>query len=116
MGEAMGEAIVVNLFLTARVLLVGGFLLILPRITRKGLLFGTYVGEASVDREAARRLLSEWSRGCVFLMVLSLLIGYVLLTRSLEYLDYYVFTSQPITSERKRSVGFSASAGDGESM
>lgn len=78
MGEAMGEAIVVNLFLTARVLLVGGFLLILPRITRKGLLFGTYVGEASVDREAARRLLSEWSRGCVFLMVLSLLIGYVI--------------------------------------
>jgi hypothetical protein len=72
----MGEAMVVNLFLTVRVLLVGGFLLILPYITRKGLLFGTYVGEASADRDAARMILSAWSRGCVFVMVFSLLVGY----------------------------------------
>lgn len=74
----MGEAIVVNIALTVRVLLVGGFLLILPRITRKGLLFGTYVGEAPADRDAARLILSEWSRGCVFLMVLSLFVGYAM--------------------------------------
>jgi hypothetical protein len=72
----MGEAIVVNVALTVRVLLVGGFLLILPRITRKGLLFGTYVGEWSADREAARGLLRKWSSGCVKLMVLSLVVGY----------------------------------------
>ncbi len=66
----MGEAIVVNLALTFRVLIVGGFLLLLPRITRKGLLFGTYVGEASADRDAARMILGDWSRGCVFMMLL----------------------------------------------
>ena len=63
----MDESIVVILALTFRVFLVGGFLLILPKITRKGLLFGTYVGEASTDREAARLLLRDWSRGCVYL-------------------------------------------------
>jgi len=74
----MGEAIVVCLILTFRVLLVGGFLLILPRISRKGLLFGTYVGEGSTDRETVRLLLSDWSRGCVYVMVSSLFVGYVL--------------------------------------
>jgi len=74
----MGEAIVVNLALTFRVLIVGGFLLLLPRITRKGLLFGTYVGEASADRDAARTILGDWSRGCVILMLLSLFVGYAL--------------------------------------
>jgi uncharacterized membrane protein len=74
----MGEAIVVNLFLTIRVLLVGGFLLILPRITRKGLLIGTYVGEDSADQEAGGEILSSWSRGCIFLMGLSLVVGYTL--------------------------------------
>jgi uncharacterized membrane protein len=54
---------------------VGGVLLILPRITRKGLLFGAYVGEALADQEAARRLLGGWYRGCVALMALSLLVG-----------------------------------------
>jgi hypothetical protein len=48
--------------------------------------------------------------------LISLLVGYALLTRSLEHLDYYVFTSQPITAERQRTIGFSASAGDGEAM
>jgi hypothetical protein len=71
----MSEAVVVNLFLTVRVLVVGGVLLILPRIIRKGLLFGAYVGEALADRDAARRLRGSWYRGCVILMVLSLLAG-----------------------------------------
>ena len=74
----MGEAIVVNFFLTVRVLLVGGLLIILPRITRKGLLFGVYVGEEMVDTEAFRRLRSGWTRGCLTLMALSLAIGYVI--------------------------------------
>ena len=38
------EAIIANLALVFRVFLVGGFLLILPHITRRGLFFGAYVG------------------------------------------------------------------------
>jgi hypothetical protein len=71
----MDEADVVNLALTVRVLLVGAILLSLPRITRKGLLFGTYIGEALADREAARRLVGRWDVGCAILMLLSLLVG-----------------------------------------
>ncbi len=75
MTEANLEAFIPNLALTLRVLLVGGFLLILPHITRKGLLFGAYIGEASTGSDAARRLLRSWRRGCVILMVLSLAVG-----------------------------------------
>jgi len=71
----MTETTLVNLILTFRVLLVGGVLLILPRITRKGLLFGAYVGEATADQDVARRLLGGWYAGCAILMALSLLIG-----------------------------------------
>ena len=71
----MSEAVVVNLFLFVRILLVGGLLIVLPRITRKGLLFGVYVGEALDEGGAARRLVGRWSRACVVLMVLSLLVG-----------------------------------------
>jgi hypothetical protein len=72
----MAEAIIANLALTLRVLVVGGFLLILPRISRKGLLFGAYIGEATADQEGARRLQGRWDAGCLILMVLSLLVGY----------------------------------------
>jgi hypothetical protein len=72
----MGEAVVVNVALMLRVLLVGGIFLILPHITRKGLLFGVYVGEALADRATVRRLVGDWHLGCVILMVLSLLIGF----------------------------------------
>lgn len=71
----MTEAAIANLALAFRVLLVGGILLLLPRLTRKGLLFGAYVGEAQADRDGARRLRGSWYRGCVMLMVLSLLVG-----------------------------------------
>jgi len=71
----MNEAVIANLALAFRVLLVGGILLLLPRITRRGLLFGAYIGEALADRDAACRLRGSWYRGCVMLMVLSLLVG-----------------------------------------
>ena len=74
----MGEAIVVNFFLTVRVLLVGGLLIMFPRIMRKGLLFGVYVGEEMVDTEAYRRLRRAWTLGCLKLMALSLAVGYVI--------------------------------------
>ena len=72
----MTETMVVNLFLTVRVFIVGGFLLILPRIVRKGLVFGTYVGEAVADGEAVHSVRRSWNRGCVMLMAVSLLVGY----------------------------------------
>ena len=72
----MSEAVFVNLALTVRVLIVGGFLLFLPRVTRLGLLFGAYVGESSAEGDAARRLSRSWYRGCVVLMVVSLMVGY----------------------------------------
>ena len=54
----MTEAMVANLFTVLRVLLIGGILMVLPLITRKGLLFGAYVGEetaeeSDTDRESA---------------------------------------------------------------
>ncbi len=72
----MSEAVVVNLFLTVRVLLVGGILIALPSIMRKGLLFGAYVGETLADQDAARQVRESWYIGCVILMLLSLLVGY----------------------------------------
>jgi hypothetical protein len=71
----MTEATVVSLFFTVRVFIVGGILLILPSIMRKGLLFGAYIGETTADQNAARQLRDGWYIGCVILMVLSLLVG-----------------------------------------
>jgi len=71
----MNEATVVNLALTIRVLLVGSILLILPHITRKGLLFGVYVGEDVAKGQSGRKLLKSWRRRCLLTMLLSLVIG-----------------------------------------
>jgi len=69
-------ALIANLALALRVVLVGGFMIALPRITRKGLLFGVYVGEETTDGDAARRLRVEWPRGCLLVMLLSISAGY----------------------------------------
>jgi uncharacterized membrane protein len=36
--------------------------------------------------------------------MISLLVGYSLLAKSIEYLDYYTFTNQPITAERAKAT------------
>jgi len=71
----MSEATVINMFLLVRVFLVGGILLILPRILRKGLFFGVYIGEGEADSDAARQLLRSWRLGCVIVMLLALVVG-----------------------------------------
>ena len=71
----MSEAAVVNLFTVVRVCLIGGILFLIPLITRKGLLFGVYVGEEFAEGEAARRLRRRWNRGCLMLVGLSLFVG-----------------------------------------
>jgi uncharacterized membrane protein len=69
---------VIDLFFTLRVFVVVGFLLVLPRITRRGLLFGAYIGEASAERDAVRRLLGDWYLGCVMLMAVSFMVGFTI--------------------------------------
>ena len=71
----MNEAGVVNLFTVLRLLLIGGIFLILPRVTRKGLLFGAYVGEEFAEGDGARRLVRHWYFSCVVLIIVSLVIG-----------------------------------------
>jgi uncharacterized membrane protein len=72
----MVESFIANLFLTLRVLLVGGMLLILPRVIRKGLFFGVYVGEEVAKGEAARRLMRSWDLGCAVVMGSALVVGW----------------------------------------
>lgn len=70
------EAMVVMMFFTFRVLLVGTISFVFPRIGRKGLMFGAYLGEDRSEGVARRMLLRAWDRGTVLVMLLSLLIGW----------------------------------------
>lgn len=71
------EAVVVMMFFTVRVLLVGAIAWAFPRISRKGLMFGTYLGEEHA--EATRReLLRAWTRGTVVIMLVALIVGYAI--------------------------------------
>lgn len=47
----------------AETVVLGVVAILLPRITRRGLLFGVYVGEAAHDRESARKIRRAWSAG-----------------------------------------------------
>ncbi len=67
----MDETTVINLALTVRVLLVGSILLVIPHITRKGLLFGVYVGEDVAKGRGGRQLLQSWRRRCLLTMLVS---------------------------------------------
>ncbi|MFH1765889.1 MAG: DUF5808 domain-containing protein [Gemmatimonadota bacterium] len=73
----MSEAVAVNLFLWVRVLLVGGIFIMVPRITRQGLLFGVYVGEEFAGEGPARALLRSWDRGCGMVMASAILVGLI---------------------------------------
>jgi len=72
----MSEATVVNMFLSIRVLIIGGALLVIPHITRKGLLFGVYVGEDVVKGRSGRQILRSWRRNCLLAMLFSLVVGF----------------------------------------
>ena len=71
----MSETAYVSVFIVLRILLVGGIFLALPLITRKGLLFGAYVGEEVADRDAARGMVRRWYRDCLLMMALALVVG-----------------------------------------
>lgn len=74
----MTEAVFVNIATVVRVLLIGGALLFLPQVTRKGLLFGVYVGEAAMAEPAAQSLRRKWRIDCCWLILVSLASGVVL--------------------------------------
>jgi len=61
-------------------LIAAGFMLIIPLITRRGLLFGAYVGEAQSEGEESRRITRGWYVGMVGTLLLTLLLGSVLAT------------------------------------
>ncbi|MCP3978401.1 MAG: DUF1648 domain-containing protein [bacterium] len=71
----MSEATMVNVFTVFRVLLVGCIFLVIPLVTRKGLLFGVYVGESVAQGNAARALVHRWYRAMLLLMALALFVG-----------------------------------------
>ncbi len=70
------EAAVVMAFFTFRVFLVGTIFFVFPRISRKGLMFGTYLGEEQSEGSARRRLLHTWDRGLALIMLSSLIVGW----------------------------------------
>jgi uncharacterized membrane protein len=70
------KARVVLGFFTVRVFLVGAIMLAFPRIARKGLMFGSYLGEAQAEGFARRSLLRSWDRGCVLIMAVALVVGW----------------------------------------
>lgn len=72
------EAAVIMGFFTIRVFLVGTILLVFPRIGRRGLMFGTYLGEELTGGPARGELLRIWDRGLALVMSFSLLVGWVI--------------------------------------
>lgn len=49
--------------------LIGGFFLLYPRIARRGLLFGVYVGEEAHESDRAREITRSWYRAIVACLV-----------------------------------------------
>lgn len=72
------EAKVVMAFFTFRVFLVGAIMFAFPRIARKGLMFGTYLGEENVEDGARTQLLRGWDRGCAMVMLVALAVGWTI--------------------------------------
>jgi uncharacterized membrane protein len=59
-------------------LLVWGFALLYPRVVRKGLLFGVYVGEATSEGEAALAITRGWNLGIAVCLSAGILLGAIL--------------------------------------
>jgi uncharacterized membrane protein len=59
----MSDRTVMILIMFVDVALAGGFVLIYPRIMRRGLLFGVYVGEERSQSDEARAITRAWYRG-----------------------------------------------------
>lgn len=62
-------------------LVIGGLFLIYPRIARRGLLFGVYVGEERWDGDEAREIAKSWQVSIVVWTIVSVCLGMGLFLR-----------------------------------
>lgn len=60
---------------------IGGLFLLYPRISRRGLLFGVYVGEERWDSGESRRIVRSWQYGVVLWTIVSVSLGMALFLR-----------------------------------
>ena len=74
------EARAIWIVMALETLVAAAFMLIIPLITRRGLLFGVYVGEQQWGGDEARRITRSWYAWMVGALVLSLLLGVVTAT------------------------------------
>jgi uncharacterized membrane protein len=72
------EGRVIWVVMVLETLIAAAFMLIIPLITRRGLLFGVYVGEEQSDGEEARRITRSWYIWMAGTLVLALLLGTVI--------------------------------------
>ena len=75
------ERTILNMYLLVEVATIGGFMLLYPRIARKGLLFGVYVGAERSQSEEARAITRAWYRGGIATIALALASGWLLGSR-----------------------------------
>ena len=68
-------------FTLVEAVLIAGIFLLYPRITRRGLLFGVYVGEERSGGEQARQITRGWQTGIILWSVLSVAVGLGLFVR-----------------------------------
>jgi uncharacterized membrane protein len=69
------EAWTVWIVLIIETIAAGGFMLLIPKITRRGLLFGVYVGEARSTSDQARAITRGWYIVMIAALAASVLIG-----------------------------------------
>jgi uncharacterized membrane protein len=69
------EAWTVWIVLIVETIAAGGFMLLIPKITRRGLLFGVYVGEARSTSDRARAITRGWYVVMIAALAASIVLG-----------------------------------------
>jgi uncharacterized membrane protein len=69
------ESAVVMTFFMVRILVVGAIVYAFPRIARRGLMFGTYLGEERAE-SVRRELLRSWDKGSALIILVALIVGW----------------------------------------
>jgi uncharacterized membrane protein len=69
------ETLHIWLILTIETAVAGGITLLVPKITRRGLLFGVYVGDIHWQSEGARAITSRWYRAMTGAVIVSVALG-----------------------------------------
>src|SRR3974377_1642280 len=72
------EGQILRIALLALLGTIGGFYLLFPRISRRGLLFGVYVGEDASRSDEARSITNSWYVGMSLWLAASVILALVL--------------------------------------